>query len=84
MNKVLTKPKIILENNKPSGVILNWKDFQEILEKIEDIYDLSEIKKAKRKKFRKFEDFLKEYGLRNIYRKGSRKRSQKITQKLSE
>jgi PHD/YefM family antitoxin component YafN of YafNO toxin-antitoxin module len=75
MSKVLTKPKIILENNKPSGVILDWKDFQEILEKIEDIYDLSEIKKMKKMKFRKFDDFLKEYGLRNIYRKESRKRS---------
>jgi len=74
-NQTFVKPKIILENGKPSGVILNWKDFQEILEKIEDIYDLSEIKKMKKKKFRKFDDFLKKYGLRNIYRKESRKRS---------
>jgi hypothetical protein len=74
-NQILTKPKIILENGKPSGVILNWRDFQEILEKIEDIYDLSEIRKMKKMKFRKFDDFLKEYGLRNIYRKESRKRS---------
>ena len=74
-NQAFAKPKIILENGKPSGVILNWKDFQEILEKIEDIYDLSEIKKMKKKKFRKFDDFLKKYGLRNIYRKESRKRS---------
>jgi hypothetical protein len=60
-NQIITKPKIILDNGKPTGVILNWKDFQEILEKIEDIYDLSEIKKMK---FRKLDDFLKEYGLR--------------------
>ena len=78
-NQIFIKPKIILENGKPSGVILNWKDFQEILEKIEDIYDLSEIRRIKKKNFRKFDDFLKEYGLRNIYRKESRKRSQKIT-----
>jgi len=74
-NQIFTKPKIILENGKPSGVILNWRDFQEILEKIEDIYDLTEIKKTRKLKFRKFDDFLKEYGLRNIYRKESRKRS---------
>jgi hypothetical protein len=47
-NQIFTKPKIILENGKPIGVTLNWKDFQEILEKIEDIYDLSEIKKMKK------------------------------------
>lgn len=68
-NQIFTKPKIILENGKPTGVILDWENFQEILEKIEDAYDLSEIKRIKRKKFRKFEDFLKEYGLRDIYRK---------------
>ncbi len=48
--QAFTKPKIILERGKPSGVILKWKDFQEILEKIEDIYDLSEIKKINKKK----------------------------------
>jgi hypothetical protein len=67
--QIFTKTKIILENGKPIGVILNWKDLQEILEKIEDIYDLSEIRRIKRKKFRKFDVFLREYGLRNIYRK---------------
>ena len=54
--KTLTKPKIILENGKPSEVILKWKDFQELLEKIEDAYDLSEIKKIKKKKL-VFRDF---------------------------
>jgi hypothetical protein len=48
--QTLTKPKIILENGRPSEVILKWKDFQELLEKIEDIYDLAEIKKIKRNK----------------------------------
>ena len=36
-NKIFTKLKIILENRRPTGVILTWEDFQEILEKIEDI-----------------------------------------------
>jgi len=57
INKILTKPKIILENNKPSGVILNWKDFQKILKKIEDIYDLSEIRRIKRIKRIKRKNF---------------------------
>ena len=63
--QTLTKPKIILENGRPSEVILKWKDFQELLEKIEDIYDLSEIRKIKGRKThsRDFTAFLKDYGL---------------------
>jgi len=63
--QTLTKPKIILENGKPSEVILKWKDFQELLEKIEDVYDLSEIEKIKKKKlvFKDIAAFLKEYAL---------------------
>lgn len=63
--QILTKPKIILENGKPSEVILKWKDFQELLEKMEDVYDLSEIKKLKNKKtvFKSFNTFLKEYAI---------------------
>ncbi len=58
-------PKIILENGKPSEVILKWKDFQELLEKIEDVYDLSEIKRIKKKKLvsKDLATFLKEYAL---------------------
>lgn len=63
--QTLTKPKIILENGRPSEVILKWKDFQELLEKIEDAYDLSEIKKMKKGKlvFKNLTTFLKEYAL---------------------
>ncbi len=63
--QTLTKPKIILENGKPSEVILKWEDFQELLEKIEDIYDLAEIKKAKKNGlvFKNFTAFAKKYGL---------------------
>lgn len=63
--QTLTKPKNILENGKPSEVILKWNDFQELLEKVEDVYDLSEIKKIKSKKpaFKDFSAFLKEYAL---------------------
>ena len=63
--QTITAPKIILENGKPSEVILKWKDFQELLGKIEDFYDLSEIKKTIRSKtyFRDFDVFLKKYGL---------------------
>lgn len=61
--QILTKPKIILKNDKPVEVILKWKDFQELLEKIEDFYDLSEIKKKKKLGFRDFDVFLKKYAL---------------------
>lgn len=65
VTQTFTKPKIILENGRPSEVILKWKDFQELLEKIEDIYDLSEIKKIKNKKlvFKNFNAFLEDYAL---------------------
>ena len=63
--QTLSKPKIILENGKPSEVILKWKDFQELLEKVEDVSDLAEIKKMKKNKllFKDFSAFRKQYGL---------------------
>ena len=63
MAKLLeAKPKVIVENNKPSAVILDIKTYQEILERLEDVEDLAELKEMRRKKlsFRKFTDFLKE------------------------
>ena len=61
--QTLTKPKIILENGRPSEVILKWKDFQELLERVEDVYDLSEIKKLRKEKliFKNLSTFLNEY-----------------------
>lgn len=61
----IIKPKIVLENGKPSEVILKWDDFQEFLEKIEDAYDLSELKKTKKRKvfFRDFDIFIKKYAV---------------------
>lgn len=63
--QTLTKPKIILENGRPSEVILKWEYFQKLLEKIEDVYDLSEIKKLRKEKlvFKNLATFLKEYAL---------------------
>lgn len=63
--QALVKPKIILENGKPSEVILKWRDFQELLEKTEDIYDLTEIRRIKKKKpiFKDFGSLIKKYGL---------------------
>ena len=46
----IATPKIVLENGKPSEVILRWKDFQKLLKKIEieDIYyNVSETKRIK-------------------------------------
>ena len=56
-------PEIVLRQGKPSAVILDIDQYQQMLEKIEDVEDLEMLKKLRKKplKFRKLEDFLKEY-----------------------
>jgi hypothetical protein len=60
-----SKPKVIIENEKLSAVILDIKTYQEILERLEDVEDLAELKEMRKKKlnFRNFADFLKESSL---------------------
>jgi len=62
MNKILSQePQYIFKQGKPTAVILNIRDYEELLEKIEDIQDLKELKRLKKRKlkFRPFEEFLK-------------------------
>lgn len=56
------KPLFIIQDNKPTAVILDINDYKELLEHIEDIEDLSELKKMREKKlnFRSFDEFLGE------------------------
>lgn len=56
-------PDIIIKDGKPSGVILDIKEYQRILERLEDVEDLKELEQMRKKplKFRKLTDFLKEY-----------------------
>ncbi len=56
-------PEIVLREGKPSAVILDIDDYQEMIERLEDIEDLNMLKEMRKRplKFRKLEDFLKEY-----------------------
>jgi prevent-host-death family protein len=57
------EPEIILRKGKPSAVILDIEDYQEMLERLEDVEDLQALAEMRQKplKFKKLEDFLKEY-----------------------
>lgn len=54
---------IILRDGKPSAVILDIKEYQQMLERLEDLEDLEMLKEMRKRplKFRKLEDFLKGY-----------------------
>lgn len=56
-------PEIILREGKPSAVILDIEDYEELLERLEDTDDLKMLKEMRKKPlvFRKLDDFLKEY-----------------------
>ena len=55
--------EIILKDGEPKAVILDIKEYQEILERLEDMDDLKVLQKIRQKplRFRKFEEFIKEY-----------------------
>ncbi|MBI5375921.1 MAG: type II toxin-antitoxin system Phd/YefM family antitoxin [Candidatus Schekmanbacteria bacterium] len=55
--------EIILREGKPTAVILDIKDYSEMLERLEDAEDLKLLEEMRKKplKFRKLEDFLEEY-----------------------
>ena len=56
-------PEFIVHNGKPTQIILNIDDYQQILERLEDMEDLKILKKMREKPlhFRKLDDFLKEH-----------------------
>jgi PHD/YefM family antitoxin component YafN of YafNO toxin-antitoxin module len=56
-------PEIVLRNGKPAAVIVDIREYEEMLERLEDA-DHLKVLKAMRKKpleFRRLETFLKEY-----------------------
>jgi prevent-host-death family protein len=57
------QPQLVLQNGKPTAVILDIDEYQEMLERIEDVEDLEMLEKMRKKslKFTRLEDFLKEY-----------------------
>lgn len=63
-SKLKRKPiEIIFRSGKPTSVILDINEYQEMLELIEDAEHLKMLQSMRKKtlKFRKLEDFLKEH-----------------------
>jgi prevent-host-death family protein len=56
-------PQFIVSNGRPTAVILDIREYKQLLEKAEDIEDLRLLKEMRQKKlaFKKLDDFLKEY-----------------------
>ena len=55
--------EIILKDGEPKAVIIDIKEYQDMLERLEDIEDLKVLQRIRQKplRFRKFEEFIKEY-----------------------
>lgn len=55
--------EIVTQDGKPTAVILDIDEYQEMLERLEDLEDLKMLKTMRKKplKFKRLEDFLKEY-----------------------
>jgi PHD/YefM family antitoxin component YafN of YafNO toxin-antitoxin module len=56
-------PEIVLRGGKPTAVILDIDEYQEMLERLEDLEDLKMLEKMRETplKFRRLDDFLEEY-----------------------
>jgi len=56
-------PEIVLRGGKPSAVILDIEEYQEMLERLEDMEDLKMLEDMRKKPltFRALDDFLEEY-----------------------
>lgn len=57
------KARVIVENGKPSDVIISLREYEELLEKAQDMEHLEYIRKLTKKDLqsRPFEDFMKEH-----------------------
>lgn len=58
-----TKPQVIMKDGRPSAVIIDIGDYQELLDRLEDKEDLEDLEKIRKGglQLRKFSDFLAEY-----------------------
>lgn len=58
-----TKPQVIMKNGRPSAVIIDIKDYQELLDRLEDKEDLADLEKIRKgsPEVRKLSDFLAEH-----------------------
>jgi PHD/YefM family antitoxin component YafN of YafNO toxin-antitoxin module len=63
------KPSIILRDGKPSAVILELEDYEELLQRLQDYEDIAYIEQIKKEgnlEFISLDDFLKEIGEENV------------------
>ena len=62
MKAARRKPEIVLRNGKPSAVILDITEYQELLERVEDAADLKRLRdmRAKGVTFKPLSVFLRE------------------------
>ena len=64
MSKAIkTKPQLIMKDGKPDAVIINIKDYYNMLDRLEDKEDLADLERMRKGhlKFRKLDDFLSEH-----------------------
>jgi prevent-host-death family protein len=64
MSKILkTKPQVIMKNGRPNAVIIDIKDYKQLLERLENKEDIADLEKMRKSSlhFRKFDDFLTEH-----------------------
>ena len=56
-------PEIVFKEGKPTAVILDIEEYQEMLERLEDMEDLKMLADMRKKplKFKNLDNFLKEY-----------------------
>jgi PHD/YefM family antitoxin component YafN of YafNO toxin-antitoxin module len=56
-------PELVIKEGKPTAVILDIDEYQEMLERLEDIEDLRMLEQMRQKplRFKKLENFIKEY-----------------------
>jgi len=55
-------PEIVVKDGKPTAVILDIDDYQEMLERLEDVKYLKTLEEMRKKplKFKRLEDFINE------------------------
>ena len=55
--------QVVVKNGEPSAVILDIKDYQEMLERLEDVDDLKVLERTRKRalRFRRLEEFLAEH-----------------------
>ncbi len=66
MKTARREPQIVLRGGKPDAVILDIRDYEEMLERLEDLADLTTLRNMRKKplKFKKLAEFLSECNTR--------------------